>query len=710
MIIRRIEIENFQCYFGTSLENVFEFETGVNIISGKNGAGKSKLFNAFHWTLFGSIYSNIEKDWIRTLSSPTRIISRKAKSDCELNNSVTTSVKLVLIAPNVDNESQNREYTFFRKISATKEFVDEDGDGGWKVSIPENLKISYKLDNGETEFFEETQNEYVIDKIFPTALRKYMWFQGEAIDKLIDFRNSNTLQQAIQRISYYPYYQRLNKISSIAKTIISGNINKHLIKNQRANDKLRKLIKDIEFERAKLNGKETEREEIKEKLQNVKESLSKAEIALKNYDHFPELEKKLNNIENRDRLISSKISNLESLYREKFVNNWMLKGTDSLIKKADSILDGFTEKIKAESDTDNPIPIKIPGKKYIQRMLDDKFCYICERAAPEHSEEYLALRKRLGESSKQEEELAQHKVLELNYTILRNLPSEILDSTENIDKELKEWDKQIGQLFEDRRKLKSERDKLELQDEAELKRGAASASKLTQNLIFYKDEEKKYVRLIDRLTNEIAQHKAKLKVLETDRDSFSENNDRIPEQDADIYINALELVTEQLKESALVRLLGDIERRGNELYAKYLESSNSPKGYLVIDPETYEILVLDEGERKDINQGNEVAAKMSVINSILSLSSEKIGKDYPLIADAPSSVFDQDNTKTYTEKINETFTQVILMSKDYSAPENLNFISGLSSISKVYFIENKKIDDSGNDGESNHRTFITNKK
>ena len=53
MIIKSISIENFQSYYG---EQTIEFSEGLNLVIGKGGKGKSKLFNAFYWVLFGKIY------------------------------------------------------------------------------------------------------------------------------------------------------------------------------------------------------------------------------------------------------------------------------------------------------------------------------------------------------------------------------------------------------------------------------------------------------------------------------------------------------------------------------------------------------------------------------------------------------------------------------------------------------------------------------
>ena len=53
MIIKNITIENFQSYYESQ---TMEFSKGLNLIIGNGGKGKSKLFNAFYWVLFGKIY------------------------------------------------------------------------------------------------------------------------------------------------------------------------------------------------------------------------------------------------------------------------------------------------------------------------------------------------------------------------------------------------------------------------------------------------------------------------------------------------------------------------------------------------------------------------------------------------------------------------------------------------------------------------------
>lgn len=56
MKINNIFISNFQSYYG---DQTVEFGNGLNLVIGEGGKGKSKLFNAFYWVLFGSIYRGV---------------------------------------------------------------------------------------------------------------------------------------------------------------------------------------------------------------------------------------------------------------------------------------------------------------------------------------------------------------------------------------------------------------------------------------------------------------------------------------------------------------------------------------------------------------------------------------------------------------------------------------------------------------------------
>lgn len=54
MHVKSIRLSNFQSYFGD--DNSLEFAEGLNVVVGSINKGKSKLFDAFYWVLFGEIF------------------------------------------------------------------------------------------------------------------------------------------------------------------------------------------------------------------------------------------------------------------------------------------------------------------------------------------------------------------------------------------------------------------------------------------------------------------------------------------------------------------------------------------------------------------------------------------------------------------------------------------------------------------------------
>ena len=80
MIIKNITIENFQSYHESQ---TMDFSNGLNLIIGNGGKGKSKLFNAFYWVLFGKIYIT-GIGWCTTDSLPNLQCSVMSSSIKEL--------------------------------------------------------------------------------------------------------------------------------------------------------------------------------------------------------------------------------------------------------------------------------------------------------------------------------------------------------------------------------------------------------------------------------------------------------------------------------------------------------------------------------------------------------------------------------------------------------------------------------------------------
>lgn len=156
----------------------------------------------------------------------------------------------------------------------------------------------------------------------------------------------------------------------------------------------------------------------------------------------------------------------------------------------------------------------------------------------------------------------------------------------------------------------------------------------------------------------------------------------------------------------MTQLIEEITQESNILYSKYLGGNTQGEieiegGVRIIDKKTKKQLT-------NLNTAELTAQKLAVANSFLSLSEKKMNRSFPLLADAPTSQFDDENTLFLTENLSESFNQIIIMSKDYnklSQEEKQKFIEK-ARICKYYELKNDLIDKNGGDSRTNKKTYI----
>ena len=214
MIIKNITIENFQSYHESQ---TMDFSNGLNLIIGNGGKGKSKLFNAFYWVLFGKIYIT-GIGWCTTDSLPQsakfamqryEFINKRALFKAQVNDEITASVQIEI------EDDRGINYIIERSVSALRLDENEwDSDNAWQVR-PNILKVSFDSNPG-TKVLNDMMAEDKINELFPDGIRNYIWFQGESLESLINFRNKETLKAAVKHISYFPYYEKLSEIVEMA--------------------------------------------------------------------------------------------------------------------------------------------------------------------------------------------------------------------------------------------------------------------------------------------------------------------------------------------------------------------------------------------------------------------------------------------------------------------------------------------------------------
>ena len=96
---------------------------------------------------------------------------------------------------------------------------------------------------------------------------------------------------------------------------------------------------------------------------------------------------------------------------------------------------------------------------------------------------------------------------------------------------------------------------------------------------------------------------------------------------------------------------------------------------------------------------------MSIINSIITKSTEYKEQPYPFITDAPTSSLGQKDTESYLKLVSEIFEQSIVLSKDFE--ESINSIGDQISIGTIHNLIPVNIDTSIDSSLTNTYTKIT---
>lgn len=673
MKINSITINNFQSYYE---EQTIEFGDGLNLIIGNGGKGKPKLFNAFYWVLFGKIYVTSE-GWCTTddlyLSSHKALhkfeyINKKALYDAKIDGKVDCYVQLDL----TDDKGHN--YIIERQASAIRQPVQEwDKPESWNVS-PSSLKVTYDVATG-TKNVNGIMAESIITDLFPEGIRGYIWFQGESLDSLIDFRKKQNLKDAVRHISYYPYYEKLTSIISKAKAKIESQESRKLREANKQNSEIRSLILKIDFLRGKIQTEEENKKKYENNIAQIEIALADDETKMQGLAGFSKLIKDYDECEKEILRINNQLTEIDNSQRSLLPSLWILRGTDKLIEKSKEIISSHVE-----------LETSVPEKKYIDEpsraklediLNKDHQCFVCGSPVDEahpHAVEWILNRLRMQEEYYKElddfrNNLEFSKQFNMLVGKIQDYPDFVLRSLKGIDRQFQETEEEMDRLIAKRRKQLEKKTELDKQIEnvkqkygVDPHREASTVPTLTSNIRASRGNLEKQRKLLESCKSAISDYTRQQQDAERELNSMGANNTGTVTQVAETewkHISTfLEAVCKDVQEKARKELLKKIEERANEFYEKFTEHDKGYKGRVEID-EDYTI-TFDGG----LNTSHEDRKKMSIINALLSLNQDALQTYYPFISDAPTSSFDPSTTHKYLLGIKDIFGQSIIMTKD----------------------------------------------
>lgn len=659
MKLIKLKLENFTCF----LEEVeLKFGDGLNIVNADNGFGKSKFLDSINWVISDKIFQGDE--WIDSKDVnlyPLWYTNPENEFHYQIDEIVSVAV-LEFEAPDIEHNIEHNTTWIFTK----KRFHVRNEDN----SISQNrdvLEIKYMdIDTGQHVILSSYKEDHIIETLFPSAIRNFMWFQGEAFRDISLSHDSKTFNKVLDTISHYPIYGKMVERAKLAFSKKDSSITKlrreQLGISKEQQDKLYRKDKLIE----KIPELEIHIKEIKNDISECEKKINEYDLYLRNSVGYVKLDREIKAKSADIRHINESIEQYEVSKVNLLIKKWIITGSKNHIENFQKNIDLIKEELNQIDET--KIPLHIPGPDLVQEMIDDMKCHICDRDIDSKEDDsYKALLKRL-EIYKEGKKV---KWLRKNFDDFKRIRKNALESYSEIEQSINSHSKNIKTKIRDRNKLN--RDKEELESKLKQLSGGSVDRNNGSNYDLYlskkktKDKDLANLNLqLGRKTKELKDKKVEKVELTNEISSFeTDNKDITIGEKSLLYYKTILDALEELENEAKTELENEITVKSNELFSVYYDNPG-----VNIEITNGSVKLTDKKTKDEVsfgifNKSQQEMIKFSVINSLLKLSNEKLGNALPLIADAPTSSASWTNTRYFTDNVGKNFEQVVLFSKDY---------------------------------------------
>lgn len=612
MKLERLELYNFRQYFG---QQRIKFSTDasrhVTVIHGINGAGKTSLFMALNWCLYGKQF----------MDTAAEMISKEALARVPTAGLVEMWVQLTFT-------HDGQRYILRRTMGANRRF---DGE----VVTQGKDEVTMRRIGADGQAVKENSPESTINAILPANVRTYFLFDGEKIDDFAKKEAASEVQEAIRLVLRLEILDRARlHLQSMQRqyrkeiTAVSGDgelaqleaqISRTEAEVQKAEQRLAELKSQETWARQKIEAIDEQLSQM-EGVKELQKARKETEIALK--AERKALEWKINVI-------------------QETASAGYLMQAQPMIDNALAILD--EKRVKGQ------IPSNI-RQQFVNDLLERRLC-ICGRAIDAHSPAEQKLHALLQQSVSARLE---NHVIETNNTLIKlrergqNQAGEIarlmqervaiIDAIERLEGRLSDLVLQLKDSpEEDVRTLEKTRD----QFTADL-----------QTYTYERGELNERVRngrfQIDQLEKELAKIRKQ-----------SERANKLERKMALARAGAQAI--EETYQTFADNMRAQIEQRTNDIFTSLTWKDAHFESIKL--GEDYYLEVIDRygtAARADLSAGERQVLSLSFIVAMAQVS----GEEAPLVMDTPFGRLSSDHRNRITKNVPELASQLILFVTD----------------------------------------------
>jgi DNA sulfur modification protein DndD len=664
MIIRKIHIENYLCYYDT---NSFELSEGLNIILSENGEGKTKFFEAVDWLFNGE---NNELD---------QLVSAKKLDE-------TVIGKSFMVKASIEVEQYGEISLISRSFVAKKEKENECSTSSFMTKgIEENS-------SGERT---QVDGKELLDRVFPFQIRKYSMFKGES--ELNIFESHSALTNLINLFSEAKHYDKYSTIGAYlrekAEKAVEANAKldkKNEGDYKRLNNEIASLLRDQNMYKVHLGSTEKEITKIEGHLQLAESHVNNAEA----------LETQNKRIKKINEKISEANSRIDENYTTSlFDEQWILVNFESFHKDFSAKVSAHSKKrreLQSEFDRQKgrkeseaellnnavPLPIGTPSKSHMEEMLHDEICKVCNREAKKDSESYKFMSEKLelynkslvAEVNEQEKD---DPLFKFDYTIrLSNLSISHEDNLKNL-RLIRTKIKDVFEFNKTRKQKVSElQQKLESEEE-ERDRILGNSTIAQEKLSSIHTSYNAWQTDLRRRYQEQVDHTEKLKNITIKLGKKNDEKDLKDTKSASPFLittkntlRDIETIFIDTKDQKFDEFIEKIQTKSNNFLNKINIDAFTGKIIFVrrkkVNHTAVEIELQEDGRVFHFpNTSLLTSVHISILFAISELASEIKEENFPMILDAPTSSFGENKTAKFLNLLFETKNQKILLMKDF---------------------------------------------
>jgi DNA sulfur modification protein DndD len=356
MKLDKIVVENFRQYYGRQLLDFAKDEQrNVTVINGINGTGKTSLFLAINWCLYGRSVENT-----KIVDNAGELLSKEAISRARPGESMRASVDLSFL------HSGDR-YLVRRSLVGIKQ-----QDGTVQVDPTEEFTMMRTRWDGQAE---RVMNPVgTINAILPSNVRTYFLFDGEKIDNFAKPEAADEVRDAIYLVLKLEVLERAHRHLDTA----AQEYRKEL--KRVSSGELFNLIERDESARAERDKSESRKAELVKEIDSARRKIADIDQKLNQQKEAKSLQQQRDLIERDLRIRRSELDSLVSQIRDGVAGAYLFA--------AQPLVD-YALKVLNEKRERGEIPSSI-RRQFVQDLIAQMRC-ICGRDFDDGSEEHRRL-------------------------------------------------------------------------------------------------------------------------------------------------------------------------------------------------------------------------------------------------------------------------------------------------------------------------------